>query len=79
MKEGWIIINGVPTHIFTWGQWIEDKFDDKIRDIVLLITGNPGLGGYYLTFCSTLYEELNNEVPVWLIGHAGRAESKIIM
>ena len=71
MQEGYVEVNKVPTHIFTWGQWIEDKFDEKTKDIVLMITGNPGLPGFYTKFCATLYEEFDKEVPIWVIGQAG--------
>lgn len=64
-------VNSVPTHIFTWGQWIQDKFDLKINALVLIISGNPGLPGFYTTFASALYEELDKDVPVWVIGQAG--------
>lgn len=42
MQEGYITINKVPTHIFTWKNWIDDKFDEKTKEMVLVITGNPG-------------------------------------
>lgn len=71
MREGFYVdLNTVPTHIFTWGQWIEDDFDEQPKEIVLVVAGNPGLGGFYTQFCSTIFDELDN-VPVWVIGHAG--------
>ena len=42
MQEGYITINNVPTHLFTYGKWVEEKFEDSEQDIVLIITGNPG-------------------------------------
>lgn len=48
MKEGYVNINHVPTHVMTWGHWIEDKFDDEIKQIVVLVVGNPG------NFCDIL-------------------------
>lgn len=69
MKEGWVNVKGVPTHIFTWGQWIEDEFDQN--EVILMITGNPGTPGFYTSFCSTLYDELDKKIPIFLIGHAG--------
>lgn len=39
MRDGFVEINAVPTHIFTWGQWIEDKFDERKKEMVLIITG----------------------------------------
>lgn len=72
MQEGFVEVNSVPTHIFTWGQWIQDRFDPRTKDIVLVVSGNPGLAGFYTKFCSTLFDELDKEVPVWVIGHAGK-------
>lgn len=71
MKEGFVWVNSVPTHVFTWGQWIEDEFGSEIKEIVLVLSGNPGLPGYYTQFCSTLYDEFDNKIPVWALGHAG--------
>lgn len=56
----------VPTHIFTWGNWIEESFSKK--EIVLCITGNPGLAGYYMQFMKTIHEKLGHDIPVWVIG-----------
>lgn len=43
MQEGYVTINKVPTHIYTWGKWIEnDKFDEQTKEMVLIVTGNPG-------------------------------------
>lgn len=55
----------------SWGQRVEDRFDEKIKEIVLLIPGNPGICGYYTTFCSTIFNELEKEIPVWVVSHAG--------
>jgi hypothetical protein len=71
MQDDYVMINSVPTHIFTWGKWLNEKFDNKNKDLVFLITGNPGLPGYYTKFCSSLYNELDKETPIWVIGHAG--------
>lgn len=40
------------------------------------LLGNPGLPGFYTTFCSTLYEQLNGKAVVWAVGHAGHDEPK---
>lgn len=73
MQEGFVDkVNSVPTHIFTWGQWIS-PYEESKKELIIVITGNPGLPGFYTTFCSTLYNELDNKIPVWAIGHAGEA------
>ncbi|GFG30462.1 hypothetical protein Cfor_09305 [Coptotermes formosanus] len=43
MTEGFVIVNGVSTHVITWGGWVEDKLNADHKELVLLITGNPGL------------------------------------
>lgn len=42
MQEGYVTVNNVPTHLMCWGQWIEDKFNEEVKQIVLVVTGNPG-------------------------------------
>jgi Lipid-droplet associated hydrolase len=59
MQEGFVEVNGVPTHIFTYGQWIHDDFPKDLKEIVLMVTGNPGLGGFYTQFCATIHNELD--------------------
>jgi hypothetical protein len=71
MQEDYVVINAVPTHIFTWGKWINEDFGESNKELVLLITGSPGIPEFYSNFCSSLYEELDKEVPIWVIGHAG--------
>lgn len=36
MQEGYVDLNSVPSHIMTWGSWIEDKFDVKTKEIVIV-------------------------------------------
>lgn len=55
-------IFGVPTNIFTWGK----SFDKK--EIVLVITGNPGISAFYFTFLSTLFKLLQGNIPICVIG-----------
>lgn len=71
MQDGYVNINSVPTHIFTWGKWIEHEFDEATKDLVLIISGNPGLPGFYKYFGEYLFNEFDKEVPIWVIGHAG--------
>lgn len=75
MQDKYVEISGIPTRIVTMGKWIEEPFDtSKEKEIVLIITGNPGLPGFYTSFITTLYQHLGREVPVWIIGHAGHEE-----
>jgi hypothetical protein len=71
MKQDFVKINSVPTRILTWGKWITDNFDDGTENLVILISGSPGIITFYTKFCQTIYENLNG-IPVWAIGHAGK-------
>lgn len=70
MQEAFVNICGVPTHIMTWGKWIEESLDD-VKEIAICITGNPGLPGFYTEFLGNVHRQLNCEMPVWVIGHLG--------
>ena len=67
MKEAFVNICNIPTHIITWGGWIEESMDD-VREVAICITGNPGLPGFYTEFCGELYNRLEKKMPVWVIG-----------
>lgn len=69
MTEGFVTVNGVATHVITWGGWVEDQLNADHKEIVLLITGNPGLAGYYTTFLTRLHSRLG--IPVWAVSLAG--------
>lgn len=62
-----ISINNVPTFVRTWGKWIEEPLDDT-RELILVLPGNPGVTSFYTIFLSRLYENLNRETPIWIIG-----------
>lgn len=70
MQEAYVNICDVPTHIITWGKWIEQSLEDT-KELVICIPGNPGLPGFYTTFLSTVHEKVGRELPVWVIGHVG--------
>ncbi|KAJ1527682.1 hypothetical protein ONE63_007641 [Megalurothrips usitatus] len=67
-KEGFITLNYVPTHIMTWGGWIEGN-KSSFKEIALIFIGNPGVGMFYTEFLQQLNQKL--KMPVWLISHAG--------
>lgn len=71
MQEGYVDVAELPTHIMTWGKWVEEPFKPDEKEVCICITGNPGLPGFYTTFLSTLYESLGKQMPVWVIGQAG--------
>lgn len=65
MYEAFVNVLDVPTHVFTWGNWIEESFSKK--EIVIFITGNPGLPGYYTQCMKAIHEKLGRELPVWIV------------
>lgn len=68
MHQAYLTINGVRTPISTFGRWVEESSKD-CEDIIIIVTGNPGINGFYDVFARTLYDKLG--YPVWCIGHAG--------
>ena len=72
MKDGFVNINGVSTYIITWGAWVEDKLDENVEDIILLVTGNPGLADYYIPFLTKLHAQLG--MPIWAVSLAGHVK-----
>lgn len=66
MEEKFVNINGVPTRIRMWGKTLDEKLDKK--EIILFLSGNPGVTGFYITFLSTLFKFLQGQTPIWAIG-----------
>lgn len=73
MNTAFVTVNQVPTKILTWGKWIEESFrDNERKEVVIVMTGNPGIVDYYELFCETIHSKTG--LPVWCIGHAGHQE-----
>lgn len=73
MNTAFVTVNKVPTKILTWGKWIEESFrNDERKEVVIVMTGNPGIVDYYELFCKTIHSKTG--LPVWCIGHAGHQE-----
>lgn len=70
-REGWVQVNETPTHVLTWGNWIEDEV--KSDSLIICVTGNPGITYFYSLFLSSLHQETG--IPVWVINHAGMQPS----
>lgn len=68
-KEGFITLNYVPTHVVTWGGWIEDSSKSKFKELLLVFTGNPGVAMFYTEFLQQLHDKL--KMPIWVVSHAG--------
>lgn len=66
MKEEFVPVANIPTHILTWGSSIHEKINSK--EIVICIPGNPGLPEAYTRFLSTIHSKVGSNIPVWIIG-----------
>lgn len=76
MQKGIVNVNGVPTYVCTWGGWIEDDLNN-VTDMVVCISGNPGVTGFYKDFLEAVYANLH--MPVWMLSHAGHEVGKDVM
>lgn len=75
MQRAMLNVNGVPTQIITEGRWVEEGLAEYgKKDIVVVISGNPGIAAFYEGFIKTLKSRLPSEIPVWVIGHAGHVQ-----
>lgn len=59
MNDNYVEINGIPTRILTLGKWIEEPFQKDEKELILCITGNPGLVGFYTNFATSLFSNLD--------------------
>ena len=75
MHRAVVKINEVPTEVMTCGRWIEEGIAaEGKQDIVIIITGNPGVPAFYQEFAQTVQSKLPTEVPIWVIGHTGHTK-----
>ncbi|XP_018056446.1 PREDICTED: lipid droplet-associated hydrolase [Atta colombica] len=76
MRRAMINCNQVQTEVISEGRWIEeDPLPHSSKNIVLVITGNPGIPRFYEGFIKTLKSRLtSSDIPVWVVGHAGHVQ-----
>uniref|UniRef100_A0A1B6L6E2 Lipid droplet-associated hydrolase n=2 Tax=Graphocephala atropunctata TaxID=36148 RepID=A0A1B6L6E2_9HEMI len=67
-RAGWLTVNGVSSHVLTWGGWVEDP-PPKGDTLILFMCGVPGITLFYRNFLETLHTNLG--IPVWTICVAG--------
>lgn len=60
-------IDGIPTHIYQLG----DAFSST--QSIVIIPGNPGLGGFYIPFAHQLYNLFNEKISILIISQAGHS------
>ncbi|CAF1400153.1 unnamed protein product [Rotaria magnacalcarata] len=66
-KQEIITINGIPTHIYQLG---DPLLSSKS---IVIIPGNPGLGGFYIPFAHELYNLFNKNISILIISQAGHS------
>lgn len=62
MNNVYKTLNNVQTHLITWG----NPFNCDGRDVIVCITGNPGVPDFYIEFASTLHSSTG--LPICVIG-----------
>ncbi|CAG9581663.1 unnamed protein product [Danaus chrysippus] len=58
-------LNNVNTPILTWG----NPFEANGKEVIICVTGNPGISDFYIEFAEELHKTLN--LPVIVVGQAG--------
>ena len=66
-KQEIININGIPTHIYQLGDL---SLSSKS---IVIIPGNPGLGGFYIPFAHELYDLFNKNLSILIISQASHS------
>ncbi|CAF1114499.1 unnamed protein product [Rotaria sordida] len=66
-KQEIIKINGILTHIYRLG---DPLLSSKS---IVIIPGNPGLGGFYIRFAHELYNLFNEKISILIISQAGHS------
>ncbi|XP_032673859.1 lipid droplet-associated hydrolase [Odontomachus brunneus] len=75
MRQAMVNCNQVQTEVISEGRWIEEEpLPHSTKQIVLVITGNPGVPGFYENFIKAINSKLSFDTPVWIIGHAGHVQ-----
>lgn len=67
IKEEFVLINGISTGIYQLGNL------SRSDRAIVIIPGNPGLGGFYLPFVHQLYNFFNENVFIMIISQAGHS------
>lgn len=75
MRQAIVKCNQVQTAVISEGRWIEEEpLLHSTKKIVLVITGNPGVPGFYESFIKAINSKLSFNTPVWVVGHAGHVQ-----
>lgn len=73
LQEGFVPVNGLPTHVMTYGGWL-DETQFSQNPVIIVIPGNPGIIEYYQLFMESLHKALGEKYMIWGISHAGHVK-----
>lgn len=62
MKNEFVTLNHIQTHVITYG----DPFNCNGKDVIVCITGNPGIPDFYIEFADELHKSTG--LPLCIIG-----------
>lgn len=62
MQSTYKTLNKVQTQLFTWGH----PFDCNGSDVIICVTGNPGIPDFYIEFCTEVHK--STKLPVCIVG-----------
>ncbi|KAJ2948087.1 hypothetical protein O0L34_g9884 [Tuta absoluta] len=65
IQFSYLTLNKVSTELITWG----NPFHSKVKDVIICVTGNPGVPDFYIEFGEQLHKSTG--FPVCVVGHAG--------
>lgn len=65
IESKWDIITDIPTYI------LQSPNATKMKNLIIIIPGNPGVAEYYQDFMDELYKKLNGKFGIICISHAG--------
>ncbi|GAB0087751.1 Lipid droplet-associated hydrolase [Sergentomyia squamirostris] len=63
------LIGDIPTSYISCGTEILDS--DSTKEVIVCISGNPGLVEFYEDFIREIYVQLGKKIPTLVVGHVG--------
>lgn len=73
MESEFVTYNKVPIRVDSWGGYLPskilDRLQEKPKELILVIPGNPGVTKFYKKFLTLVHEKTNK--PIWILSHGG--------
>lgn len=75
-----VLVNGYNTNLMVWDEYATDDnvssiVHDNMKDLIIFVPGNPGIGTFYKDFIQMLYDHLR--VPIWCLSYLGHENEAI--